>query len=401
MTSPAPASLSAAEARRTALAAQGFANRPRLRKRRPFDPALERLHVLQIDSVNVFARSHYLPLFSRHGGYDPLALDRYLWQSGEYTEYWAHEAAFVPVSDRALFGWRMEEYRERYAADGRAEGLAASVARVREMLGDGEPRLVRELEDGPRERRGPWWDWSDTKRAVEVLFAQGDVVSAGRENFQRRYALAEHALPAAALRPVPRREAQRILLERAARSLGVATLADLADYHRLKTADARTAAQDLEDEGLLLPVRVAGWTNGSGAPERAWMHRDSRVPSRLAPDALLTPFDPVVWFRPRAERLFDFHYRIEIYTPKEQRQYGYYCLPLMVGGRLAGRIDLKADRADRALLVQAAWQEERSPQRTAEAAVDLLARAAAWQGLQEVRVSGVGNLRLPGRFDAE
>jgi uncharacterized protein YcaQ len=393
-------SLGAAEARRIALAAQGFTNSPRLRRRRPFDPALERLHVLQIDSVNVFARSHYLPLFSRHGEYDPVALDRHLWQSGEYTEYWAHEAAFVPVRDRALFGWRMEEYRRRYAADGRVDALAATVQRVREMLGDGEPRLVRELEDGPREKRGPWWDWSDTKRAVEVLFAQGEVVAAGRENFQRRYALAEHALPAAALDPVPRAAAQRVLVEQAARSLGVGTLADLADYHRLKTADARAAVRELEDEGTLIPTRVAGWVTKSGAPEPAWMHRDSRLPSRLVPDALLTPFDPVVWFRPRAERLFDFHYRIEIYTPKEQRQYGYYCLPLMVGGRLAGRIDLKADRADRALLVQAAWREERAPARTAEAAVQMLGRAAAWQGLQEVRVSGVGNLALPERFDA-
>ena len=400
MSSPAPASLSAAEARRVALAAQGFSNSPRLRKRRPFDPALERLHVLQIDSVNVFARSHYLPLFSRHGDYDPLALDRHLWQSGEYTEYWAHEAAFVPVHDRALFGWRMEEYRERYAADGRAEALAATVGRVREVLGDGEPRLVRQLEEEPREKRGPWWDWSDTKRAVEVLFAQGEVVAAGRENFQRRYALAEHALPEAALEPVSRREAQRVLVERAAQSLGVATLADLADYHRLKAADARAAVRDLEEDGALLPVRVTGWTNPAGKPEPAWMHRDSRVPTRLAPDALLTPFDPVVWFRPRAERMFDFHYRIEIYTPKRQRRYGYYCLPLMVGGRLAGRIDLKADRAGRALLVQAAWREDRAPARTAEAAVELLGRAAAWQGLQEVRVSGVGNLALPERFDA-
>ncbi|QBE47549.1 winged helix-turn-helix domain-containing protein [Leucobacter triazinivorans] len=400
MSSAAPISLRPAEARRIALAAQGFAGTARFRRHRPFDPALRRLHVLQIDSVNVFARSHYLPLFSRHGDYDPIALDRHLWQSGEFTEYWAHEAAFVPVNDRALFGWRMEEYRERSAVEGRTDALAASAARVRDVLADGQPRLVRELETEPRGPRGPWWDWSDTKRAVELLFAQGEVVAAGRENFQRRYTLAEHALPASALRSVPRQEAQRALVERAAQSLGVATLADVADYHRLKTADARAALRDLEDEGLVIPVRVAGWTRPSGSPEPAWMHRDGRLPARLAPDALLTPFDPVVWFRPRAERLFDFHYRIEIYTPKERRRYGYYCLPLMVGGRLAGRIDLKADRTDRALLVQAAWQEDRAPARTPEVAVELLQRAASWQGLHEVRVSGIGNLRLPQRFDA-
>ena len=397
--------LGAAEARRVALAAQGFANAPRIRRRRPFDPALERLHVLQIDSVNVFARSHYLPVFSRHGGYDREALDRHLWRSGEFTEYWAHEAAFIPVADRPLFGWRMEEYRERRLRDERFAGMRDAIARVRDRLAEAGPQLVRELEDGPRGSRGPWWDWSDTKRAVEMLFAEGEVASAGREGFQRRYALAEQVLPAAALAAVPRAEAQRSLIERAARSLGVATLADLADYHRLKAADARVAVADLEEAGVLLPVRVAGWTGAGGRPEPAWLHRDARVPARLAPDALLTPFDPLVWFRPRAERVFDFHYRIEIYTPKAERRYGYYCLPLMVGGRMAGRIDLKAERPRRAgdegsLLVQAAWREEGAPARTAEAAERLLAEAAAWQGLGEVRVSGVGNLPLPARFAA-
>ena len=154
----------------------------------------------------------------------------------------------------------------------------------------------------------------------------------------------------------------------------------------------------LEDEGVLVPVRVSGWAGANGKPLQAWVHRDATLPSRLAPDALLTPFDPVVWFRPRAERMFDFHYRIEIYTPKEKRQYGYYCLPLMVGGKLAGRIDLKADRANRELLVQAAWQEPGAPSRTAEVAQTLLSSAASWQGLERVRVSGAGNLPLPASF---
>lgn len=393
-------SISAAEARRIALAAQGFSNSPRLRKRRPFDPALERLHVLQIDSVNVFARSHYLPVFSRHGGYDSAHLDRHLWSSGEFTEYWAHEAAFIPLADRLLFGWRMRDYAERFARGGRSERLAATVERVRAALADGGPQLVRELEDGPRGQRGPWWDWSDTKSAVELLFATGEVVATGREGFQRRYGLASDVLDPALLAEVPRAEAQRRLVAQAARSLGIGTLADLADYHRLKNGEARVAVQALEDEGVLVPVTVSGWVTASGAPMPAWRHRDARLPSRLAPDALLTPFDPVVWFRPRAERMFDFHYRIEIYTPKEKRQFGYYCLPLMVGGRLAGRIDLKADRSARQLLVQAAWREDRAPGRTAEVAQRLLAQAAAWQGLDAVRVSGVGNLTLPSAFDA-
>lgn len=393
--------LSAEEARRTALAAQGFANTQRIGKRRPFDAALDALHVLQIDSVNVFARSHYLPVFSRHGGYSSEQFDRLLWESGEYTEYWAHEAAFIPVSDRPLFGWRMADRHDRNASNGTTERLAGAIADVRAKLTDAGPQFVRELEENPREKRGPWWDWSDTKHAVELLFATGEVVSAGREGFQRRYALAEQVIPEEHLSAVDRETAQRLLVGRAARSLGVATLPDLADYHRLRAAEARVAVAALEQQGELLPVEVEGWRAKSGKPERAWIHRDARVPGRLAPHALLTPFDPVVWFRPRAERMFDFHYRIEIYTPKEQRQFGYYCLPLMVGGKLAGRIDLKADRADRALLVQAAWQEPGAPAHTAEIAGALLAQAAAWQGLDEVRVSGAGNLALPGTLAAE
>ncbi len=388
--------LSQAEARRIALAAQGFSSSARIRQRRPFDPALERLHVLQIDSVNVFARSHYMPVFSRHGGYDQQRLDRHLWSSGEFTEYWAHEAAFIRVEDRPLFAWRMHDYRQRYAE--RIDQLAPAMQRVREQLTEHGPQFVRDLETGPREKRGPWWDWSDTKRAVEMLFAVGEVVTAGRERFERRYAIAEQVLPEVALRTADRETAQRSLIEQAARSLGVGTLADLADYHRLKTGQARLAVHTLEEEGVLVPVRVSGWAGANGKPLQAWMHRDTTLPSRLAPDALLTPFDPVVWFRPRAERMFDFHYRIEIYTPKEKRQYGYYCLPLMVGGTLAGRIDLKADRANRELLVQAAWQEPGAPSRTAEVAQTLLSSAASWQGLERVRVSGAGNLPLPASF---
>lgn len=391
-------SLSLAEARRIALAAQGFTGAPRIRARRPFDPALEKLHVLQIDSVNVFARSHYLPVFSRHGAYDTAKLDAHLWQSGEYTEYWAHEAAFIPIEDRPLFGWRMADFAARYAE--RISESSAAIDQVRAQLRAGGPQFVRELEQGPREKRGPWWDWSDTKRAVEMLFATGEVASIGRERFERRYALAEEMLPAEALRTVSRADAQRELIAQAARSLGVATLADLADYHRLKTGEARTAVQSLEEAGTLIPVTVQSWVDSKGAPLPSWVHAEAKLPARLAPDALLTPFDPVVWFRPRAERLFNFHYRIEIYTPKEKRQFGYYCLPLMVGGKLAGRIDLKADRSARELLVQAAWQEQGASARTAEAAQALLARAAGWQGLERVRVSGAGNLPLPARFDA-
>lgn len=399
MTVSPSSSLSAAEARRLTLAAQGFSNSVRLRRRRPFDAALERLHVLQLDSVNVFARSHYLPVFSRHGEYEPRQLDELLWSSGEFTEYWAHEAALIPVQDRPLFSWRMLDFERRYAE--RVPALRTEIDRIRAQLAEGAPLRVRDLEPGQRERRGPWWDWSNTKRAVELLFATGEVVTTGRENFERRYALSSLALPSVAHHSVPREDAQRTLIERAARSLGVATLADLADYHRLKLAEARGAVQSLEDTGVLVPVQVEGWTTASGSPLAAWLHRDAQLPSRLSPDALLTPFDPLVWFRPRAERVFNFHYRIEIYTPKEKRRFGYYCLPLMIGGKLLGRIDLKADRQSRELLVQAAWQEPGAPAHTSEIAQQLLGSAARWQDLCGVRVSGVGNMSLPTHFDAE
>lgn len=385
--------ISASQARRIALAAQGFSGAPKLKKRRPFDDALGSLGVLQIDSVNVFSRSHYMPVFSRHGGYDRAAFDDHLWRSGEYTEYWAHEAALIPVADRPLFQWRMRDFEAKHAE--RAEPLARTIALVRDQLAAEGPQLVRELESGPREKRGPWWDWSDTKQAVELLFASGEVVAASREGFQRRYALAEHVLPGHALEDRSREEAQRALMSRAARSLGIGTLADLGDYYRLRPKEAAAAVRDLEEAGELLPVRVEGWNDKSGDPLPAWLHRDARVPARLAPHALLTPFDPVVWFRPRAERMFDFHYRIEIYTPKEKRKYGYYCLPLMVSGQLAGRIDLKADRAVNTLLVQAAWREPGAPAHTAEVAAELLQRAAAWQGLERIISTDVGNLVLP------
>ena len=385
-------SVSIAAARQIALAASGFSAPQRLRARRPFDRPLSALHVLQIDSVNVFSRSHYMPVFSRHGSYDRDALDALLWDSGEYTEYWAHEAAFIPVVDRHLFAWRMAERRDRDLASGRRDALAATITGLRARLRDAGPQLARYLEVGPRLRGGPWWDWSETKHALELLFASGEVVSAGREGFQRRYALAEQVIPAEHLRDTGRAEAQRLLIAQAARSLGVATLHDLADYHRMKTVDARAAVAALQEDGELVPVTVEGWLKPNGQPEPAWLHRDAERPRSLRPHALLTPFDPVVWFRPRAERLFDFHYRIEIYTPKERRQFGYYCLPLMVDGALAGRIDLKADRSSGALLVQAAWQEPDAPAHTGEVAARLLREAAAWQGLSRIRASGVGNL---------
>ena len=393
--------LSADEARRIALAAQGFRSRTAAAGGKPIDATLNTLKVLQLDSVNVFARSHYLPVFSRHGAYNPADLDDQIWSGESFTEYWAHEAAVIAMQDRALFAWRMSDFRTRHHDTGRQQQLNHAVMWVRDRLRAEGPLLARELEPQRSTPRGAWWDWSDTKHAVEMLFAQGEVVSTGRTRFQRRYALAEQVLGEAALVSIPRADAQQQLMDRAARAYGVATLHDLADYYRLRLAEAESAIHELEERGELIPVKVEGWVNGRGSPLSAWLHPSAVTPSRMAPDALLTPFDPLVWFRPRAERIFDFHYRLEIYTPAERRVFGYYCLPLMVQGRMAGRIDVKADRRNRVLLVQAAWKERKAPARTELTAVTLLTEAARWQGLERVESRGHGNLELPQVWSAE
>lgn len=389
-------SLSAAEARRVALAAQGFAKaRPASSGTRQLKAAMERMSALQIDSVNVFARSHYMPLFSRLGGYDPASLDRLLFASkAPYVEYWAHMASFIATADWGLFAFRMDEYRAKYAAapDGRLETHRDTVAWVRAELADRGPLRPAEIErDAERGPRGPWWDWDEVKGALEHLWLCGEVAIAGRRGFERRYALAEHVLPDAARVGVPRTQAIRELVRRAARAYGVATASDLADYWRIADRKAVLAAvNDLVDEGELRPIAVEGWLS-AGRPANAWLHRDAVIPRRVDAAALLTPFDPVVWFRERAERVFDFAYRIEIYTPAPRRRYGYYSLPVLIGDDLVGRVDLKADRASSTLLVQSAWWEHGRPADAAARLADELRTAAQWQHLERISVSSWGD----------
>ncbi len=389
--------LSAAEARRIALAAQGFARpRPAAPGTRQLNLALARMATLQIDSVNVFARSHYMPLFSRVGPYDPAALDRLLFtRRPPYVEYWAHVAAFIPASDWSLFGFRMEALRAKYGTqpDGWFQSHAKIVDWVRAELADRGPLRPAQIErDAPKGARGQWWDWDEVKNALEYLWMFGEVAIAGRRGFERRYGLASDVIPAEALAPpVPRDDAIRELVRRAARAYGVATAADLADYWRIADRRAVLAAvQDLTDAGELLPVTVQGWTT-AGRPSPAWVHRDASLPRRVDATALLTPFDPVVWFRDRAERLFDFEYRIEIYTPAPKRRYGYYSLPVLVGDDIVGRVDLKADRAASTLLVQSAWWEHGRPADAAARLADELRAAARWQSLERISVSRWGN----------
>ncbi|MCP2637822.1 winged helix DNA-binding domain-containing protein [Microbacterium sp. HD4P20] len=389
--------LSGAEARRIALAAQGFGRaRPTTAGTRQLNAALSRMATLQIDSVNVFARSHYMPLFSRLGAYDTAALDRLLFaRRAPYVEYWAHVAAFIPSSDWGLFDFRMKALRDKYGSKpgGWFDTHRETVDWVRAELADRGPLRPAQIEhDSKKGARGPWWDWDVVKHALEYLWLFGEVAIAGRRGFERRYGLAEHVIPAESLAVrVPRDEAVRELVRRAARAYGVATAADLADYWRISDRKAvLSAVADLTDAGELHPVTVEGWTSG-GRAAKAWLHADASIPRRVDATAVLTPFDPVVWFRDRAERLFEFEYRIEIYTPAHKRRYGYYSLPVLVGDDLVGRVDLKADRAASTLLVQSAWWEHGAPVDAPARLADELRIAAAWQGLESVSISRWGD----------
>ena len=385
--------MSAAKARRVLLGAQGFAGTTPVGPHgaRRIESSIRRIAPLQIDSVNVFARSHLMPLFSRLGPYDTAALDALAFgDRRRFTEYWAHEAALIPIDDWPLWGWKMAALRER---DARREvwvrDNSAMLDWLRASLAASGPTTASAIEHESSERRGPWWGWSDVKRGLEHLFAWGEVAIAGRTRFERRYGLVEHVLPTAVLGvPLARADAIRELVARSAVAIGVGTVADLADVYRLRTDDTKAAVRELQDAGVLVPVAVEGWR------QAAWRHRDARAPRRIEAASILTPFDPVTWDRDRALRHFGFHYRIEIYTPAPKRVFGYYSLPILLDEALVGRMDLKADRATRTLLVQSAWREASpagaaaDPQRIAAVVRD----AAAWQGLEHIVVRDRGTL---------
>lgn len=379
-----------------ALAAQGFAKaRPATVSTRHLTATAQRMGVTQIDSVNVFARSHYMPFFARLGEYDPDTLDRLAFGArGPYVEFWAHCAALIPIDDWPLWQFRMSDHRAKYGAAGSWLAQHADTeAWVRSELAERGPLRAAEIEqDVAKSPRGPWWDWNDVKRVLELLWLTGDVAIAGRRGFERRYALAENVIPADALnREVSRADAVRELVCRAARASGVATTADLDDYYRFRNQkEVAIAISELVDLGELSPVVVRGWQRGN-APLPAWVHKDARLPRRIGATAILSPFDPVVWFRGRAERLFDFDYRIEIYTPAHKRLFGYYSLPVLVGDAVVGRLDLKADRASSTLLVQSAWWQQNRPAGAADRVATELLTAARWQGLEHVSVSSWGN----------
>jgi uncharacterized protein len=375
--------LSAAEARRLALASQGFA-RPRL-DGEPDGWALRRVfgHVaqLQIDSVNVLERAHYLPLFSRLGPYPRSLLDDAAYRAPrKLFEYWGHEASLLPVETQPLLRWRMERAAEdawggmiRIQRD-RPDLVEAVFERVR----DHGPLTAADLADETPRRTGPWWDWSDSKRAVEWLFWAGRITSAGRRNFQRLYAVPERVLPKRVLAtPTPDpADAQRELVRIAARAMGVAAEPDLRDYFRLPTAEAKARVAELVESGELTPVEVEGWGRTPG-----YLSHEARVPRRVDARALIGPFDSLIWMRPRVERIFGFSYRIEIYVPAPKRVHGYYVLPFLLGDRLVARVDLKADRKAGRLLVKATHLEAEAPPDTQAALHDELTLLAGWLGL--------------------
>ncbi|WP_040494555.1 winged helix-turn-helix domain-containing protein [Ilumatobacter nonamiensis] len=381
--------LSASQARRIALYAQGFGTpRPSGRvDRRHLRRVLRHIGLIQIDSVNVLVRSQELPLFARLGPH-PRSLIPDATAAGELFEYWVHEACHVPVEQRPLYGWAMQGHprwksMRRFAAE-RPDVIESVLARVR-VEG---PLVASDLEMRDRPK-GQWWDWDDGKLALEHLFRTGEVAATRRPNdFARLYDLAERVIPAEVL-DLPRpseHDAKKELLVLAAQYHGVGTAADLADYHRL--VHTRALLAELVEEGRLVATTVDGWTRP------AFMHPDAYLPRWVRGCALLSPFDPVVWFRDRAERLFDFHYRIEIYVPKPQRVFGYYVLPVLLDDRLVARVDVKADRANGRLLVLGAHGEPGiDPATVIEPMSAELRSMAAWLGLGAgVEVSPRGDL---------
>ncbi|KRP65882.1 winged helix-turn-helix domain-containing protein [Pseudomonas orientalis] len=388
---PAILSFSLKQARRMALSAQGFSGRqpPAQIKAAHLNRLIERLGVLQIDSVNALVRSHYLPLFSRLGNYSPSMLEQAAWSQGRRRalfEYWGHEASLLPMTMYPLMRWRMERARQ-------GQGIYAQMARFGRERQDVVQRVLEAVEQRGalgagslstrEERAGPWWDWSDEKHALEWLFAAGLVTVAGRRGFERLYDLPERVIPGEILQTfVSEADALRGLLLHSASALGVATEKDLRDYFRLDPVDSRQRLAELVEEGQLLNCQVQGWK------QSAYCLPEPKVPRSVPASALLSPFDSLIWERARTERLFDFRYRLEIYTPQHKRVYGYYVLPFLHNERIAARVDLRAERASNCLAVHAVHEQEQGLDEPGMLALALnLRQMADWLGLQQIKLN--------------
>lgn len=394
--------ITALQARRIALVAQGFGRpRPDEPGRRHVDQVIDRLGLLQIDSVNVLARAHTVPPFSRLGPYQPGLLERaaYGGKRRRVFEYWGHEASLIRIDLHPALRWRMDRAAR---GEGIYKGLAL-FAREKRAFIDGVlaqvaargPSTARELGAGPdappgAPGEGGWWGWSDCKRALEFLFWSGALTTAARRGgFERVYDLPERVFPSEILSSpdLPEDEAHRVLLIQAAVSLGVATERDLRDYFRLDPADTRPRLAELVEAGELEPLRVKGWSH------LAYRRPSAPRGKPLTARALVSPFDPLLWERSRTERLFGIRYRLEIYTPAHKREHGYYVLPFLLDDGIAARVDLKADRAAGRLVVKAAHPDgARDPAETAAALAKELRSMAAWQGLSDIAVESRGDL---------
>jgi len=381
-------SLSIADARRIALAAQGFDTaRPKTKAtERQVDALISRLGVIQIDSVNVLVRSQELPLFARLGNHDRNAIPRAT-EAQKLFEYWGHEAAHLPVDLHPLFRWKMNAARTgkvtHWGLTSFYEENKAFVKRTLKHVTTNGPTTSRELSTRT-EKKGTWWDWDEAKVALEYLFLTGQLMSRGRgTDFARIYDTPERVLPQRVFDAATpsERDARKQLLVRSAIAQGVATASDLADYYRQKPASVKPLIAELLEEGELRAVAVDGWT------EKAFVHRDAKLPKQLHATALLSPFDSLVWCRPRNERLFNFHYRIEIYTPKEKRKFGYYVLPFMMDGEMVGRVDLKADRASGVLQAHSVHTEKGVKRSSINDVLNTELRAmASWLQLDRVQI---------------
>ena len=393
--------VSTSATRRIALAAQGFdrARSGTALNAGSLKRTVDRLGLLQIDSVNVLTRAHYLPLFSRLGNYDSSQLDALAWgrkSKRGLFEFWAHEASLLPVSSHPLWRWRMERAAKAHAGDiknklhvfRREKG--AFIDEVRRQVLDRGHLAASDLGQGTG-KTGPWWGWSDAKFAMEWMFFAGEVTTATRRGaFERVYDLTERVLPADVLAlPTPEpAAAQRELLRIASRAMGVATATDLRDYFRLPVADTKARLAELVEAGDLLPVTVEGWA------QPAYLDPAARHPRQVEARALLAPFDPLIWERDRTERIFDFHYRIEIYTPIAKRTHGYYVLPFLLGDRLVGRVDLKSDRAEGQLLVHAVhFEKDVKAKEVAGPLREELQLMADWLGLERLAGRGMNRIR--------
>lgn len=386
--------LSAKEARRIALAAQGFGRpRPASSGKRHLLSTIEALGVVQIDSVNVVSRAHYLPFFSRLGAYDRTLLEDLAWgKKPSLVEYWAHEASLTPLSTHPLLRWRMQDALDGVGVWKNVSGFLHSradfIQGALDAVARRGPLAASELELGAK-GEGGWWGWSEGKRAMECLFWTGRLTTATRRNsFERVYGLPESVLPKAIVEtPTPgRAEACRELLKISARAMGVATERDLRDYFRLSLNDARDGVSALVADGTLTQVAVKGWD------QPAYLWPEARRPRAIKARALLSPFDNLIWFRERTERMFGVRVRLEIYTPAHKRTHGYYVLPFLQDEAITARVDLKADRKAGKLLVLAAHAEPDASIETPAVLAEELALMARWLGLSAVEVRPVGDL---------